>query len=405
MGEDYQAVIIGGGPAGATAALMLARAGWSVAVVEKVGFPRRKVCGEFVSATALPLLHELGVAESFLDLAGPEVRQVGLFVNDSILMSDMPRAETCGGGWGRALGREHLDTMLLRRGAEAGATVWQPWTAAALDRDGERYVCQIVAKDKHDIRTVRSPVVIMAHGSWEPGSLPTQIVRHVRRPSDLLAFKAHFLDSHLPAGLMPLLVFPGGYGGMVHTDGARLSLSCCIRRESLDRCRRAWPQTSAAEAVFAHIRSSCRGVREALDTARLDGTWLSVGPIRPALHSRGVHGIFMIGNAAGEAHPIIAEGITMAMHSARLLCELLIGRQQDVWAGRELPSIAREYSASWRKNFSSRLYAGALFANLALTTNGMAAVVAALGRFPAMLTVGARWSGKVKPVFPRGVTS
>jgi flavin-dependent dehydrogenase len=113
----------------------------------------------------------------------------------------------------------------------------------------------------------------------------------------------------------------------------------------------------------------------------------------------------MIGNAAGEAHPIIAEGITMAMHSARLLCELLIGRQQEVGAGRELPSIAREYSASWRKNFSSRLYAGALFANLALTTHGTAAVLAALGRFPAMLTVGARWSGKVKPVFPRGVTS
>jgi hypothetical protein len=55
--------------------------------------------------------------------------------------------------------------------------------------------------------------------------------------------------------------------------------------------------------------------------------------------------------------------------------------------------------------FSSRFYAGALFANLALTTNGMAAVLAALGRFPAMLTIGARWSGKVKPVFPRGVTS
>ena len=126
MSDGYQAVIIGGGPAGATAALMLARAGWSVAVVEKTGFPRRKVCGEFVSATTLPLLYELGVAESFLDLAGPEVRQVGVFAHDSILLSDMPRAETGGGGWGRALGREHLDTMLLRHAAEAGATVWQP---------------------------------------------------------------------------------------------------------------------------------------------------------------------------------------------------------------------------------------------------------------------------------------
>src|SRR5215831_11182439 len=102
MTEDYQAVIIGGGPAGSTAALMLAQANWSVAVVEKAGFPRRKVCGEYVSASVLPLLRRLGVAASFQNVAGPEVRQVGLFVNDSILMSNMPCAETDGGGWGRA---------------------------------------------------------------------------------------------------------------------------------------------------------------------------------------------------------------------------------------------------------------------------------------------------------------
>ncbi len=408
MSEDYQAVIIGGGPAGAAAALMLARAGWSVAVVEKAGFPRRKVCGEFVSATAMPLLRDLGVAESFLRLAGPEVRQVGLFVNDSILTSDMPRADTGGegaGGWGRALGREHLDQLLLRHAAEAGATVWQPWTATALDREGGRHVCRIVARDKQDVATLRAPVVILAHGSWDPGSLPTQTVRHARRPSDLFAFKAHFRDTYLPAGLMPLLVFPGGYGGMVHTDGDRLSLSCCIRRKDLDRCRRARPQAGAAEAVFEHIRSSCRGAREALADARLDGAWLSVGPIRPVLHARGLAGTFLIGNAAGEAHPIIAEGITMALHSARLLCDLLIGRQQEAWAGRALPSIARAYAAGWRRNFSSRLYAGSLFAALARTTTGADAVAAALGRFPAMLTAGARWSGKVKPVLSRGVTS
>jgi len=405
MREDYQALIIGGGPAGAAAALMLARAGWSVAVVEKAGFPRRKVCGEFVSATAMPLLRDLGVEKAFLRLAGPEVRQVGLFVNDSILTSDMPRAGTGGaGGWGRALGREHLDTLLLRHAAEAGASVWQPWTATALDREDGLHVCRLVARDK-TVASLRAPVVILAHGSWDHGALPTQTVRHVRRPSDLFAFKAHFRNARLPAGLMPLLVFPGGYGGMVHTDGDRLSLSCCIRRKDLDRCRRAWPQAGAAEAVFEHIRSSCRGARETLAGARLNDAWLSVGPIRPVLRARRQAGTFLIGNAAGEAHPIIAEGITMALHSARLLCDLLIDRQQGVWAGRALPSIARAYEAGWRRNFSSRLFAGSLFAALARTTTGAAAVAAALGRFPAMLTAGARWSGKIKPVLSRGVKS
>jgi menaquinone-9 beta-reductase len=82
----FDALIIGGGPA-----LLLAKAGWSVALVEKASFPRGKVCGEFLSATNWPLLRHLGVAESFVELAGPDVRQVGLFSGDHVVTSDMPR--------------------------------------------------------------------------------------------------------------------------------------------------------------------------------------------------------------------------------------------------------------------------------------------------------------------------
>ena len=49
-------------------------------------FPRRKVCGEFVSATNLPLLSALGVGDAFLTHAGPEVRRVGLFAGDTVLI-------------------------------------------------------------------------------------------------------------------------------------------------------------------------------------------------------------------------------------------------------------------------------------------------------------------------------
>ena len=137
MAERYDALVIGGGPAGATTALLLARAGWSVAVVERTMFPRRKVCGEFLSATNLPLLRHLGVAGAFLDLAGPDVRRVAVFARDRQIVAEMPRLEgplDDAHGWGRALGREHLDTLLLERAAREGATIFQPWSGERAKR-------------------------------------------------------------------------------------------------------------------------------------------------------------------------------------------------------------------------------------------------------------------------------
>src|ERR1700686_4826250 len=99
----YDALVIGGGPAGATAAILLAQAGWKVAVVEKKPFPRRKVCGEFISATTWPLLHALGVRDSLLAQAGPEIRRVGLYAGTTVLAAPMPSPRDAMGQWGRAI--------------------------------------------------------------------------------------------------------------------------------------------------------------------------------------------------------------------------------------------------------------------------------------------------------------
>lgn len=392
----YDALIIGSGPAGGTAAALLAKAGWSVAVVEKAKFPRRKVCGEFISATSIPLFQELGIAQPFFELAGPEVRKVGLFARETVLNSAMPRPRNSTEIWGRALGREHLDTLLLTCAAAAGAQVWQPCTAMELRRDNESFICKIAAGEA--VKELRARVVIAAHGSWERGALPTQTIYRAHRPSDMFAFKAHFRECDLPAGLMPLLVFPGGYGGMVHSDSERVSFSCCIRRDYLQRIRRELPGAKAAEAVLHHIKVSCRGVCEALSRARLENTWLSAGPIRPGFRKRYLQGIFLLGNAAGEAHPIVAEGISMAMQSAWLLCERLIARQEEVLTGRAIEAVGRDYSSVWNASFAPQIRAAALFAHLAMRPGTAAMLLPILKLFPEILTLGAKLSGKAKQV-------
>lgn len=389
----YDALVIGGGPAGATAALMLARAGWSVAVVEKAAYPRRKVCGEFMSATSLPLLRELGIAEAHGEHAGPQVRRVGLFGGETTLASPMPR-HADGPGWGQALARDHLDLLLLDAAERAGATRWQPWSAMALRRDGAGHVCTVTDRDSSGELSAR--IVIASHGSWERGPVAAGDGA-THHPSDLLAFKAHFTEGALAPDLMPLLVFPGGYGGLVQSSDGRLSLSCCIRRDMLGRLRAQHPQRPAGEAVLAHIQASCRGAREALNGARLDGSWLAAGPIRPGIRPRYAGGVFRVGNLAGEAHPIVAEGISMAMQSAWLLCRLLLTAGDDVLAGRE-DAVARAYAAQWRAAFTTRIHAAALFAQVLMRPAGAGLVVPVLKQFPAALTLCAALSGKTRQV-------
>src|SRR5438477_5072694 len=120
----YDALVIGGGPAGSTAAILLAMAGWSVTLLERKEFPRRKVCGEYLSATNLPLLDHLGVGAAFREQAGPPVRRVGLFAGDAIVTTELPRPRGVA-GWGRALSRERLDTLLLEQARQAGAVILQ----------------------------------------------------------------------------------------------------------------------------------------------------------------------------------------------------------------------------------------------------------------------------------------
>ena len=397
--KPYEALVIGGGPAGSTAALALARAGWSVAIVEKSAFPRRKVCGEYISATTWPVLRELGVADDLAAHAGPPVRRVGFFTRDAMLEAPMPHGDA---EWGRAIGRDLLDTALLERARGAGAQVLQPCTVSAVRRTGEGFSVSMQEGAHGGMSEAHTRVVIDAHGSWERDVAmisPRESAKH----TDLLGFKARFRDANLATGLMPLVLFPGGYGGLVHSDSGRVSFSCCIRRDALARARSPRPDLAAGEAVLAHAMTACRGLREALGEATRDGPWLAAGPIRPGIRAHADAGIFAVGNAAGEAHPLIAEGISMAIQSSWLLCQGLAARKD--FSARALDAQGRSYEARWRRHLAARVHAAALFAAFTARPAGAAASVAVLKRIPALLTLGARWSGKAHALgvhLPRG---
>ena len=392
----YDAIIIGGGPAGSTTGLLLARAGWSVALVERQRFPRAKVCGEFVSAPSLQLLHELGIDESLVQSAGPEVRRLGLFVGGTSVVTEMPHAHTPGYRLGRAVPRERLDLLLLTEAAKAGAEIWQPWSLAEVSKKNNSFYCTIRSKESSEADRLSSRLVIAAQGSFGHRS-PLQQGELSPRASDLFAFKARFRNCDLSPDMMPLVMFPGGYGGMVYTDQNRTSFSFCIRRNILEQCRHRWPDRKAAEAAFAYIRQSSAVVSQVLTQASLDGQWYSMGPLRPGVRTCGHGGIFFVGNAAGEAHPIIADGINMAIQSAWILCQFLVRTAPSEMGDQTLTIIRRLYAKQWMREFGSRIRSGSLFATIAMGSKSMWGGLLC-ERLPRLLKLGAILSGKTRSI-------
>ncbi|MGX7873453.1 hypothetical protein ACVDG5_012385 [Mesorhizobium sp. ORM6] len=189
-------------------------------------------------------------------------------------------------------------------------------------------------------------------------------------------------------------MFPGGYGGMVWADQDRMSLSCCIRRDVLAGLREKSGALSAGQAVHAHIVASCPGAVSAIGSATVDGEWLAAGPIRPGIRPRFADDIFRVGNIAGESHPIIAEGISMALQSGWLLARELAGF--DRWDRAARIVVGRRYSKAWNRQFATRIRAAAVLARIATLPRSTAAMRAFVGWFPKSLTIGARLTGKTK---------
>src|SRR5215470_7216664 len=122
MSGDYDVIIAGGGPAGASAAIHLATCGARVLLAEQKKFPREKLCGEFISPECLPHFKMLGVEECMFEAQPCKL-------TETVFYSQSGRSVRVPSGWfqanGVALGlsRAVMDDRLLRRASQVGVEV------------------------------------------------------------------------------------------------------------------------------------------------------------------------------------------------------------------------------------------------------------------------------------------
>ena len=373
--SDFDVIIVGGGPAGASAAIHLAAAGARVLLAERERFPREKLCGEFISPECLGHFARLGVLESMGRRGGARVSET-VFYAPSGRGVAVPSA-WFGGSGGDALGlsRAEMDARLLERAREAGASVLEEAALAGVVSEAGR-VCGVrLHTPGAGVREFRARVLLDATGRHR--ALARRAGREpegARARARLVAFKCHLEGTRGAAGICEIYFYPGGYGGLSPVERG-LSNLCFIVRARDVRAR-----GSDAESVLREVVMRNRRAAHTLEGARAGTRWLGV-----SLESFGRHepapfeGLLAVGDAAAFIDPFTGSGMLMALEGGELAAHAV-----SRWLARgprePFGSLAREYRAAYAIRFNARLRLCGLLRRAALAPSIMAEVsVAALG--------------------------
>jgi geranylgeranyl reductase family protein len=312
MASSRQLVVIGAGPAGATAALFATRAGLDVLLVDKRRFPRDKICGDAIARKSLGVLRELGI--DFGDaVREPIARAVltspaGHRIEVDLSTRDEPAPHL-------VCRREIFDAVILRAAREQ-VDVWEDTGVTDLLRDGMK-VRGVICRHNGVDREVPASIVIGADGFDSVIARRLGFYKHdprwyvatrgYYRDLDVAprTVEVHFVHETLPGFLW---IFPTGDGianvgiGLVHGD---------IKKRHA-RLR------DVHEAVLALPRFRVRFAR-ASRIGTVHGWNLPTPDFSRTLCG---DGFLLAGDAAGLVDPFSGEGIGNAVVSGKLAADV-----------------------------------------------------------------------------------
>lgn len=335
---EVDVAVIGAGPAGSTLATLLAKSGLSCAVVDRDTLPRDKVCGEFLSYDALPILEWMGAA-SMVDSAGAKrIRGCRIFGSSRTYEFEFPDEA-------RGISRMQLDSLLLKNAANHGAVRMDGWTALRVER-AEGQPALIVEARSGEIREIRPKVIAGAWGRW--GRFDKQLGR--RFVSDTshrhFGFKRHYRGITADSDSVDLYAFRGGYLGVSAIEQGQTNICGLVHQKRMAGMRGGWKN------FVPSIADESAPLRALFATHEADqDDFLTSEPVVFRAREPVEGGILMIGDAAGIIDPLTGNGMAMAIQSA-LLAACAI---REILSGRDRPLVEQQYALDYKDLFQSRL--------------------------------------------------
>ena len=319
-------VVVGAGPAGSVAALLLARRGWDVTLVEQHRFPRDKVCGECLSALGMEVLDRHGLGRRVRDAgAVPLTTSAVHSARGRSLRLALPRPM-----WG--LSRQAFDGLLLDAAREAGVLVRQPARCEGVEPVPTRVSVHLRDLATNKLETLHPTHVILADGK-------AALCGRAPAATGNFGIKTHFENVDGPPACIELFGTCGTYGGLAPIEGGRWNAAFSVPAAALRG------SVGGIDAVFARLTAGNPVLHSRLAGARRTGPWLASALPRFGVLRRWPPNVIPVGNAAAALEPIGGEGMGLAIRSAEMAVEAL---EDGMTGGGDLRGLAAQYKRLWR---------------------------------------------------------
>lgn len=334
----YDAAIVGGGLAGLSLSIQLAKAGYTVVVFEKEKYPFHKVCGEYISLESWDFIKHLGLDLESMDL--PIIKKLTVSSpNGKYINRNLPL-----GGFG--ISRYKLDNELYKISKAHGVEIYE-----------ETKVTDIVFKEtvfiiSNSAFTIQSKVVAGTFG--KRSNLDVKWSRDFTKKknnklNNFIGIKYH-IQTEFPPDTIALHNFKNGYCGLSKIEDEKYCLCYLTTAENLKQ-----NNNSIAEMEKNILQKNIFLQKIFTEATFLFDAPVTISQISFDKKTQVEDHVLLIGDAAGMITPLCGNGMSMAFHGSKIAFECINDFLQNKISRNEMEST---YSINWKKKFARRLWTG-----------------------------------------------
>jgi flavin-dependent dehydrogenase len=336
--NTYDVVIIGGGLAGLSASIVLARKQYNVLLLEKESYPKHKVCGEYISMESKPFLQSLGIPVDDMNL--PVINKLQVTdARGNELNATLPQ-----GGFG--ISRYKLDAALAELAQATGATLLTRTRAENVHWENDCFT--VTAKGQQ----YKGKVVL---GSWgKRSNIDVKwhrpfIKEKISALNNYVAVKYH-ISYPWPVDVVGLHNFDSGYCGISQVEDHRTCLCYLTTAASLHKCgndiKKLEQDVVMKNPWLNNIFSNAEFLYESPVT---------ISQISFEKKSQVEEHVLLLGDAAGMITPLCGNGMSMALRAAKTAAAL---NDDFLQARISRAEMEQSYISAWKNAFSKRISLG-----------------------------------------------